>query len=106
RLDKLTPQHVANLLDLKRQPVKDEEGKKDPQPGLSPQSLVNIRTVLRSALAQALKWGLSRGMSRHWSTRRGFHARRFILSMPTKRASCSMPPRARASRQSLPSRSR
>src|SRR5208282_2900462 len=58
RLDKLTPQHVANLLDLKRQPVKDEEVKKDPEPGLSPQSLVNIRTVLRSALAQALKWGL------------------------------------------------
>jgi integrase len=58
RLDKLTPQHVANLLDLKRQPMKREDRKQDPKPGLSPQSLVNIRTVLRSALQQALKWGL------------------------------------------------
>ncbi len=58
RLDRLTPQHIANLLDLKRQPVKGEEQKQDPAPGLSPQSLVNIRTVLRSALAQAVKWGL------------------------------------------------
>jgi integrase len=60
RLDKLSPQHIAHLLELKRQPTvaEDKGGKKITKPGLSPQSLVNIRTVLRSALAQALKWGL------------------------------------------------
>lgn len=45
-LDKLGPQHVQNLLSGKL------------KAGLSPQTAVNIRTVLRSALAQALKWGL------------------------------------------------
>jgi integrase len=46
RLDKLSPQHVQGMLDQMR------------KLGLSPQTIVNIRTVLRSALAQALKWGL------------------------------------------------
>jgi integrase len=46
RLDKLTPQHVAAMLERAR------------KAGLSPQTIVNIRTVLRSALNQALKWGL------------------------------------------------
>jgi integrase len=46
RLDKLTPQQVQSLLNAKI------------KAGLSAQTVVNIRTVLRSALAQALKWGL------------------------------------------------
>jgi len=46
-LDKLTPQNVQSLLSSK---LKD---------GLSPQTVNNIRTVLRSALQQALKWGLA-----------------------------------------------
>jgi integrase len=46
RLDKLSPQHVQTLLGSKL------------KAGLAPQTVVNIRTVLRSALAQALKWGL------------------------------------------------
>jgi integrase len=44
-LHKLNPQHVQRLL--------NEKGAK-----LSPQTVGNIKTVLRSALAQALKWGL------------------------------------------------
>ena len=44
-LDKLNPQHVQRLL--------NEKSAK-----LSPQTVGNIKTVLRSALAQALKWGL------------------------------------------------
>ena len=44
-LHKLNPQHVQRLL--------NEKGVK-----LSPQTVGNIKTVLRSALAQALKWGL------------------------------------------------
>jgi integrase len=46
RLDKLSPQQVQSLLNRKL------------KAGLSAQTVVNIRTVLRSALAQALKWGL------------------------------------------------
>ncbi len=44
-LHKLNPQHVQRLL--------NEKSAK-----LSPQTVGNIKTVLRSALAQALKWGL------------------------------------------------
>lgn len=60
RLDKLTPQHVQALLEKKRQPykVKNKAGKEVEKPGLAPQSIASIRTVLRSALGQALKWGL------------------------------------------------
>jgi integrase len=43
-LDKLNPQHVQRLLNEKSK-------------GLSPQTVGNIKTVLRSALAQALKVG-------------------------------------------------
>jgi integrase len=46
QLQKLAPQHIQRLL--------DDKGKA----GLSAQSVTNIRTVLRTALAQALKWGL------------------------------------------------
>jgi len=45
-LHKLSPQHISRLLHEKT------------TAGLSPQSVVNIKTVLRSALAQALKWTL------------------------------------------------
>jgi len=44
RLDKLTPQHVAGLLNARR--------------SLAPQTRVNILTVLKSALAEALRWNL------------------------------------------------
>jgi len=47
QLAKLQPQHVQRLLDDKS------------KQGLSPQTVSNIRTVLRSALAQAQKWGLT-----------------------------------------------
>jgi integrase len=57
QLAKLTPQHIQRLLTAKSEPVKDERGNVKKK-GLSPQSRTNIRTVLRSALAQALKWGL------------------------------------------------
>jgi integrase len=46
QLAKLQPQHLQGLLDEKT------------KAGLSPQTVANIRTVLRSALAQAQKWGL------------------------------------------------
>jgi integrase len=46
RLDKLSPQHIQGLVNNKL------------MSGLSPQTVVNIRTVLRSALGEALKWGL------------------------------------------------
>jgi hypothetical protein len=46
RLDKLNPQQVQALLNRKL------------KADLSGQTVVNIRTVLRSALSQALKWGL------------------------------------------------
>lgn len=46
RLDKFSPQQVQTLLGAKL------------KAGLAPQTVVNIRMVLRSALAQALKWGL------------------------------------------------
>lgn len=46
RLEKLTPQHVQRLLDEKL------------KSGLAPQTVVHIRTTLRSALTQALKWEL------------------------------------------------
>jgi integrase len=46
QLHKFAPQHIQRLL--------DEKSKQ----GLSPQSVTNIRTVLRSALSQALKWNL------------------------------------------------
>jgi integrase len=46
QLRKLQPQHIQRLLDDKS------------KQGLSPQTVTNIRTVLRSALAQATKWGL------------------------------------------------
>jgi integrase len=46
QLHKLAPQHVQKLL--------DEKSKN----GLSPQTVTNIRTVLRSALSQAVKWSL------------------------------------------------
>ena len=46
QLHKLAPQHIQKLL--------DEKSKK----GLSPQTVTNIRTVLRSALSQAVKWSL------------------------------------------------
>jgi integrase len=46
QLHKLAPQHIQKLL--------DEKSKK----GLSPQTVTNIRTVLRSALSQAMKWNL------------------------------------------------
>jgi len=60
RLDKLTPQQVQALLETKRQPykVKNKAGKVIEKHGLSPQSIAGIRTVLRSALGQALKWGM------------------------------------------------
>src|SRR5207249_1936325 len=45
-LHKLTPQHIQKLL--------DEKSKN----GLSPQTITNIRTVLSSALSEAVKWGL------------------------------------------------
>jgi integrase len=45
-LHKLSPQHVQRLLHDKS------------TAGLSPQTVSNIKTVLRSALAQALKWSL------------------------------------------------
>jgi integrase len=46
QLHKLAPQHIQKLLD---------EKSKD---GFSPQTVANIRTVLRSALSQAVKWNL------------------------------------------------
>jgi integrase len=46
QLHRLAPQHIQKLL--------DEKSKK----GLSPQTVTNIRTVLRSALSQAVKWSL------------------------------------------------
>jgi len=46
QLKKLFPQHVQKLLDQKL------------KSGLSAQTVTNIRTVLRSALAQAVKWNL------------------------------------------------
>lgn len=46
QLHKLAPQHIQRLLD---------EKSKD---GLSAQTVTNIRTVLRSALSQAMKWNL------------------------------------------------
>lgn len=60
RLDKLTPQQVQALLEKKRQPYKTKtrSGKAIEKHGLSPQSVASIRTVLRSALGQALKWGM------------------------------------------------
>jgi integrase len=60
QLHKLTPQHVQKLLDEKSQPykVKKKNGTEETRQGRSPQTIANIRTVLRSALAQALKWGL------------------------------------------------
>jgi integrase len=60
KLDKLTPQQVQTLLDLKRKPIqiKNKKGEEQEKAGLSPQTIVNIRTVLRSALGQATKWGL------------------------------------------------
>lgn len=70
RLEKLTPMHVQTLLDQKRRKAsvdatteerkdtKHRKPRKRVSEGLSPQTLANIRTVLRSALAQALKWGL------------------------------------------------
>jgi integrase len=57
QLAKLTPQHVQRLLDEKSKTITDASGKVK-QKGLSAQTITNIRTVLRSALAQALKWGL------------------------------------------------
>jgi len=70
-LKKLTPQHVQALLDEKAKPPKNPapavgpfgheakpKARKVRGHGLSPQTIVNVRTVLRSALAQALKWGL------------------------------------------------
>jgi integrase len=61
RLDKLTPQQVQALLEKKRQPykVKNKTGKEVEKHGLSPQTIANIRTVLRSALGQALKWAMA-----------------------------------------------
>jgi len=46
QLPKLAPQHIQRLL--------DEKSKE----GFSPQTVTNIRTVLRSALAQAVRWNL------------------------------------------------
>ena len=46
QLHKLAPQHIQRLL--------DEKSKQ----GLSPQTVTNMRTVIRSALGQALKWNL------------------------------------------------
>jgi integrase len=46
QLHKLAPQHIQKLLDEKS------------KAGLSPQTVTNIRTVLRSALSQAMKWNL------------------------------------------------
>jgi integrase len=46
QLHKLAPQHIQKLLDGKS------------KGGLSPQTVTNIRTVLRSALSQAMKWNL------------------------------------------------
>src|SRR5579863_4549591 len=46
QLHKLAPQHIQKLL--------DEKSKE----GFSPQTVTNIRTVLRSALSQAMKWNL------------------------------------------------
>jgi integrase len=60
RLDKLTPQQVQALLEKKREPykTKTKAGKVIEKHGLSPQSIASIRIVLRSALSQALKWGM------------------------------------------------
>ena len=60
RLDKLTPQQVQTLLEKKREPYKTKTraGKVIERHGLGPQSIASIRTVLRSALGQALKWGM------------------------------------------------
>jgi integrase len=60
RLDKLTPQQVQALLEKKREPykTKNKAGKIIEKNGLAPQSIAGIRTVLRSALGQALKWGM------------------------------------------------
>lgn len=52
QLDKLSPQHVQGLLGSK-----SKSGGAGGR-GLSAQTVVNIRTVLRSALNQAVKWGL------------------------------------------------
>jgi integrase len=46
QLHKLAPQHIQKLLDEKS------------KSGLAPQTVTNIRTVLRSALTQAMKWSL------------------------------------------------
>jgi len=46
QLHKLAPQQIQKLLDEKS------------KAGLSPQTVTNIRTVLRSALSQAMKWNL------------------------------------------------
>jgi len=60
RLEKLTPQQVQALLEKKREPykTKTKTGKVIEKHGLGSQSIANIRTVLRSALGQALKWGM------------------------------------------------
>ncbi|MDP9383600.1 MAG: site-specific integrase [Chloroflexota bacterium] len=49
QLDKLAPQHVAELLKTKQ------------QAGLSPRRVHHIRAVVRTALNQALRWGLVTG---------------------------------------------
>ena len=46
QLHKFAPQHIQKLLDEKS------------KSGLSPQTVTNIRTVLRSGLSQAMKWNL------------------------------------------------
>ncbi len=57
QLAKLTPQHIQRLLADKAKAVKDDQGNVTTK-ALSPASIANIRTVLRSALAQAVKFNL------------------------------------------------
>jgi len=47
RLEKLSPAHVQRLITIKR------------EEGLSPQTVVSIRNVLRNGLNQALRWGIT-----------------------------------------------
>ena len=57
QLSKLTPQAIQRLLAEKSKPVKDEQGDVKTR-RLSPQTIGNIRTVMRSAFAQAVKFNL------------------------------------------------
>lgn len=72
RLDKLTPLDIQALYsalpapreckvpDCKRCKKLKAEGKRHVSPGLSPSTILRVHDILRSALGQAVKWGLLR----------------------------------------------